>query len=234
MKVVSWNCNGAFRKKYHAIDPIGADLIIVQECEDPARSTKAYREWAQSYVWHGDNKNAGIGIFVRSDLQVERLDWDDNGLQSFLPCRVDDQFILLVVWTKKADSPNFGYIGQLWKYLQLHKNALAAGPFLLCGDLNSNTCWDQWDRRWNHSDVVRELEEVGAHSLYHRFFEETQGNESRATLFHKRNRTKPYHVDYAFATASLRSCDDHSVEVGTPELWIEISDHMPLIFTIAD
>lgn len=232
MKVVTWNCNGALRKKHAAIDQLGADLLIVQECEDPERSTVAYREWAGEYLWHGENKNKGIGIFVRSKVSVEQLDWDDDGLQLFLPCRVDDKFVLLAVWTKYANSPNFRYIGQLWKYLQLHKGVLEAGPFVLCGDLNSNTCWDEWDRWWNHRDVVRELQEIGAESIYHKFFRESQGGESRPTLFHRRDQSKPYHVDYAFSTASLWRYGKHDIDVGTKENWLEFSDHMPITFTI--
>jgi hypothetical protein len=33
-------------------------------------------------------------------------------------------FNLLAVWTHRNNSPNFGYIGQLWKYLQVNKDKL--------------------------------------------------------------------------------------------------------------
>lgn len=86
---------------------------------------------------------------------MERLDWDSNSLELFLPCRINDDFNLLGVWTKQANSPNFAYIGQFWKYLQAYKEKLSAGKAIVCGDFNSNKRWDEWDRWWNHTDVVR-------------------------------------------------------------------------------
>src|SRR5690606_29229334 len=113
------------------------------------------------YLWIGDSKNKGIGVFDRRGAGLRALDWTSDGLQLFLPCEVGDALTLIAVWTKYANSPNFRYIGQLWKWIQLHRANLTGRPVLLCGDLNSNTRWDEWDRWWNHSDVVRELQHLG-------------------------------------------------------------------------
>lgn len=234
MRIVTWNCNGAFRKKYQALEEYAADILIVQECEDPALSTKAYREWAGNCLWKGDNKNKGIGVFPRPGVNVSELAWSDGGLQLFLPCRVNESFNLLAVWTKYADSPNFRYIGQLWKYLQLNSKLLMSDRLVLCGDFNSNTCWDEWDRWWNHSDVVTQLEEINVSSIYHRYFKEEQSAESRPTLFHHRKIEKPYHVDYAFCTESMFVEKKDSLDVGEPSNWLEFSDHMPLAFTVTE
>jgi exonuclease III len=107
MKFVTWNCNGAFRKKYHALEEFGADILVIQECEDPSRSTIKYREWAGDYLWVGENKNKGIGIFSKNGCELEALNWNDNGLQSFLPCRVDDSVNLIGVWTKQVCMANY-------------------------------------------------------------------------------------------------------------------------------
>jgi exonuclease III len=232
MKVISWNCNGALRKKFHVLDNFQADILIVQECENPAESVQQYREWACNYLWTGQNKHKGIGVFAQPDICLTRLDWDDDGLQSFLPCRVNDAFNLIAVWTKYANSPNFRYIGQLWKYLNLHGQKFQDQPVVLAGDFNSNTCWDEWDRWWNHSDVVKNLADLGLSSLYHHHFAEAQGQETRPTLFHKKNEDKPYHVDYAFASAGLFDPASHQIEVGDKAIWLQLSDHMPLMFSI--
>jgi endonuclease/exonuclease/phosphatase family metal-dependent hydrolase len=101
---------------------------------------------------------------------------------------------------------------------------------LACGDFNSNVCWDKKSRHWNHSDVVRELEELDVHSMYHEHFGESQGEETKPTLFMQRKLDRPYHIDYAFASKSLMS--GGSIEVGHPDQWLEVSDHMPIVFTV--
>jgi exonuclease III len=130
MRIVTWNCNGAFRKKFHLLEQLDADLYVIQECEDPAQSKGDYVDWAQNYLWVGNNKNKGLGVFSQSKQPIESLDWKADNLQLFLPCKIGDNFNLLAVWTKQANSPNFRYIGQLWKYLQLHKDKIANYPVI--------------------------------------------------------------------------------------------------------
>jgi len=233
MKIVTWNCNGAFRKTYQEIEKIEADLYIIQECENPEFTKGEYTNWASSYFWHGENKHKGIGIFAHNGVEIECLDWQDNGLQLFLPVRVNNQFNLIAVWTKQANSPTFRYIGQLWKYLELHKEKMAADPTVLCGDLNSNKIWDIWDRWWNHSDVVRELNAANIQSLYHLATSEAQGSESAPTFFLHRNLQKAYHIDFAFASEGMFNPQSNTVTVGNHNPWLEFSDHVPITFTIA-
>lgn len=67
MKIVSWNCNGALRKKLDIVSALDPDICIIQECEDPVRcSDVSYRKWAQNYLWVGNNKNRGLGGFCKT------------------------------------------------------------------------------------------------------------------------------------------------------------------------
>ncbi len=118
MKIITWICNGAFRKKFENIINLNADIYIIQECENPSESTdKKYQEWAENYIWIGDNKNKGLAIFVKPEIKLEKLDWSnqfkDHSVKHFLSCKINMDFILLAVWTHRNNSPNFGYIGQL-------------------------------------------------------------------------------------------------------------------------
>ena len=230
MRIVSWNCNGAFRKKHHLLQELNADVFVIQECEDPTRTADVrYQQWSSNHLWIGDNKNRGLGVFARSGVKLEPLALDPGLLQLFLPLKVDE-FTLLAVWTKEAGSPTFKYIGQLYKWLQLHKKHLVTQKAIVIGDLNSNACWDVWDRWWNHSDVVKELELLGIHSLYHTEAGETQGVESQPTFFLNRKLEKPYHIDYAFLSEMLMP--GAHLTIGDAEHWLEHSDHLPLIVDI--
>ncbi len=247
MKILNWNCNGALRKKLKPIDDIDADIVIIQECEDPSQSTNSFKQWRPNYLWFGDNKNKGIGIFAKKEIKIEKLDWyntlevtipgskfrteswSSDQLKLFFPIRVNDSFNILSVWTKGNENQVFSYIGQLWKYLQLHHQDLVDSDTLIMGDLNSNSIWDKEDRWWNHTNVVDELNELGFTSLYHTQNSEKQGEEKTPTFFHQRKMEKKYHIDYCFTSKAFCNC---TIEIGEVEKWMEFSDHMPLIIDI--
>lgn len=231
MKIVTWNCNGALRNKFEHLNDFDSDIYIIQECEDTERTThKEYKHWAENHLWIGETKNKGIGVFAKKEIDLKILDWSnkfkDHEVKHFLPCSINNNFNLLAVWTHQNNSPNFGYIGQFWKYIQNHKGKL--NNSIIAGDFNSNTIWDEWDRWWNHSDVVRELEELEIKSLYHLYVKEEQGKETTPTFFLHRKKEKPYHIDYVFA--SKRFSDNlKNIEIGNIENWLNLSDHLPVI-----
>lgn len=229
IKILTWNCNGALRRKWSALDEFDADLLIVQECEDPALAKdSAYLNWAGHYLWTGPIKNKGIGVFARHGLSLTPVLLEIHPLQLFLPCRVNNDWPLLATWTMQGNSPAFGYIGQLWKFMQAHSDFLDHPRAVLTGDLNSNASWDKRDRWWNHSDVVNDLGKLGLVSAYHRHFEEDQGQETRKTFFLQRNPTKGYHIDYVFAAPGWGQA---SLSVGQQDPWLNLSDHMPVVAT---
>jgi len=231
LRVLTWNCNGALRKKYQLLDAFEADLLVIQECEDPSQIIDFhYKKFASNHLWSGLNKNKGLGVFAREDLSIKKTELDLQKLELFLPCIINDNIPLLATWTKKANSPNFGYIGQLWKFIQLHKPFLNSPLAMVVGDLNSNKRWDEWDRWWNHTDVVRELHEIGLNSAYHSHFLEPQGEESRYTLYLQRNLNKGYHIDYGFFGKDWNA---KLMQVGSPNDWLTHSDHMPILFDMA-
>lgn len=230
MKIVTWNCNGAFRNKFENITDFNADIYIIQECENPAESQhQKYKEWAENYIWIGDTRHRGLAVFAKPEMKLDKLNWSnqykDHLVKHFLSCEVNQSFDLLAVWNHSNNSPTFGYIGQLWKYLQVNKENF--DKTIIAGDFNSNVIWDKWDRWWNHSDVVRELKDLGIESLYHKYTGEKQGEETNATLFFRRNKDRPYHIDYVFGSQEF-SNRLITIEVGSVKKWLEISDHVPI------
>jgi exonuclease III len=236
MRVLTWNCNGAFRRKFSLLDQFDADILVIQECEDPqATKDGSYQKWAKNYCWTGESKHKGLGVFAKENIAIKRLDWDCSitygtsdatTLKYFISCTINDEFTLLAAWCHGADAPTFRYIGQLWHYLQKHKTKLT--KTIIAGDLNSKVIWDRKGRQWNHSDVVRELKELKIESTYHYFYKDEPGKESRPTFFLQKNEKKKYHMDYVFASEEyLRSLK--SIEIGKIEDWINESDHMPVV-----
>lgn len=227
MKVLTWNCNGAFRNKYQSLAHLDADIMVIQECEDPMQcSDSRYRNWASNYIWIGDSKHKGMGVFCKNGIHLANNDWDTNGTKLFISVRINNTFDLIAVWTKRNNSISFRYIGQFWKYLQMNKDRMK--DCIVMGDFNSNKIWDNKLRVCNHSAVVRELHEIGIVSLYHEKYNSPQGEEPHPTFYMHRNLGKPYHIDYIFVSQKLFP-NFSNVEIGSVTGWLGISDHLPVI-----
>ena len=105
MRIITWNCNGAFRKKFHDLEQFQADILVIQECEDPNRSTdKNYKTWASNFIWSGENKNKGLGIFCNSNVILSDNNWPKNDTKHFISAKVNNDFDIIAVWNHYANS----------------------------------------------------------------------------------------------------------------------------------
>jgi exodeoxyribonuclease-3 len=232
MKLITWNCQGAFRKKADIILTHQPDILIVQECEHPDKLIfGSTTQRPTDLYWHGDNLHKGIGIYSYSDYKFELLKIFNPEFRYILPFRVTghgQSFTLLAIWAmNNKEIPEARYIGQIWLAIN-HYTDLLGDSIILIGDFNSNKIWDYKDRVGNHTSVVNKLADKNIYSTYHRHLNFEQGKEKHPTFFLHRNIKKPYHIDYCFASANIYD-KLRSVEVGTCDNWIAHSDHTPLI-----
>ncbi|MEZ5448168.1 MAG: hypothetical protein R3E95_14850 [Thiolinea sp.] len=57
MKIVTWNCNGALRKKMDWADSLNAYILAIQQCEDPSESISFYKKCAGDFLWAAAGQN---------------------------------------------------------------------------------------------------------------------------------------------------------------------------------
>lgn len=235
MKLIGWNSQGAFRKKHALILSLNPDILIVPECEsgEKLKFGKLTPE-PKDFIWHGDNKNKGIGIFSYSDYRFELMQEYTPEFRYIIPIKVlgpSDSFLLFAVWAMN-DKENYEarYIGQVWLVINHYSNLLAERTILL-GDFNSNKIWDYKDRVGNHTDVVEKLQAKKIFSLYHKQHSLEHGNETTPTFYMFRNKDKQYHIDYCFASDEITK-RGYEFNVGKYEDWNTLSDHVPIIAQI--
>jgi exodeoxyribonuclease-3 len=236
MKLITWNCQGAFRKKADLILSHRPDILIVQECEHPDKLvfSSTSPKPTDSY-WYGDSRNKGIGVYSYSDYKFELLSEFSPEFRYILPFRVTGyghQFILFAIWAmSNKENYEARYIGQVWRAIHYY-SGLFGDSTILVGDFNSNKIWDYKKKAGGHSDVVRKLADSNIQSIYHKHYGLEQGEERHPTLFLQRNQSKSYHIDYYFASKDILD-KVKSVEVGAYQNWIAHSDHSPLMIEIA-
>lgn len=234
MKIITWNCNMAFRKKAYAILAHNPDILIVPECEHPDKLIfKAGTPKPTDILWFGTNQNKGLGIFSYSKYKFKLLDTHNPAFKMIIPIAVTGgyyDFTLYAVWANNPKDPDGHYVEQVWKAIKHYNHDLTNKKTMLIGDFNSNTIWDRKRRESNHSNVVKYLEEKGIFSSYHSHHKQLQGKEEHPTLYMYRHQDKPYHIDYCFVSADMLQKIE-SVEIGNYKIWGQYSDHVPLIVT---
>jgi exodeoxyribonuclease III len=232
LKVITWNCNMAFRKKSKFIEHYKPDILIVPECEHPDKLKFDSESICPNEIfWYGTNLNKGLGVFSYTNFKISLLEFHEERYKMILPLKVTNDnstYTIFAIWANNPHDKNYQYIGQVWKAINFYQNQINNINTLLIGDFNSNTIWDKHYRDYNHSNVVKILAEKGIESLYHQYFEQQHGKEILPTLFLYRHQNKPYHIDYCFASTDMIE-KLKKVQVGEYEDWIKLSDHMPLI-----
>lgn len=226
----------AFRKKASYILKCKPDLLIVPECEHPEK-LESDPDFPKpvSTIWYGQNKNKGLGVFAYGNLSIELLPCHNASHQIILPISVkglETDFILFAIWANNPIDLKYQYIGQVWKALLEYESLLKNYSVLLTGDFNSNSIWDKPKRLYNHSAVVKMLDNFNIRSTYHSYFKQEQGSEKHPTLYMYRHKEKAYHIDYCFSSADFTK-RLKKVTVGKFETWSTLSDHSPLIVEFA-
>ena len=75
MKILTWNCAGAFHKKIGQLSNFNPDLAVIQECEPFEKLLFSQDLRPSSMAWFGDaGARKWIGVFGFSGLQVEVAD----------------------------------------------------------------------------------------------------------------------------------------------------------------
>lgn len=234
MKIITWNCNMAFRKKADIILTHQPDILIVPECEHPDKLLfKPDTPKPTDLLWFGQNRNKGLGIFSYCNFHFKTLDVYNESFKMVIPIAVSDgqfAFTLFAIWANNPKDPDGPYVTQVWKAINHYDALLTSTQTILIGDFNSNTIWDKSRREGNHSTVVRLLEAKGIYSVYHKHFNQVQGSEQHPTLYMYRCKDKSYHLDYCFVSSAIAE-QLQSVEIGDFDFWCKYSDHVPVIVT---
>ena len=219
LKILFWNCNCAFRKKYNIVQQYDADVCIIAECENP--ELYDFSGFNYKYIWVGDNKSKGLAVFVKPKFSLQQLNWSGSHLQYYLPVKVNDQ-VIVAIWAKKP------YIEGYYEWQKLNNNNINDACIII-GDFNSNSCWDHLHGKRNHTAVVEQLKCKGLVSAYHTLKKEQQGNENIKSFFLYRDLARGFYIDYAF-------CAEKRIvkfKVEDYKEFQQYSDHTPIVLEYA-
>lgn len=236
MKIITWNCNMAFRKKAHFILAHNPDILVIQECEHPDKlffSDDATKP--TNILWFGQNLNKGLAVFSYNNFHIIPLEDHNENIRHVIPISVTSpeiDFNMFAIWANNPLDIEGAYIEQVWKAVTYYDKLLINTKTILIGDFNSNRIWDRKGRLNNHENIVNLLEQKGIHSTYHFHHKQLQGLEAHPTFYMYRHENKPYHIDYCFASKDIMSKIE-TCTVGDYNFWKTCSDHMPLILTFS-
>src|SRR5512140_789895 len=117
MILLTWNCQGAFRKKYPLVAGLTPDLAVIQECEQPERIPWKKGQPPTAALWFGESPNKGLGIFSWTGLVFEPLAEYDRSIRYCVPIRVTSpyQFNLVAVWAMDHVKAAHSYSAQVFQ-----------------------------------------------------------------------------------------------------------------------
>ena len=107
MRLITWNCKGAYRRKHGFISALNPDLVIVPECE---RMSGIDQELGapvlRSFLWFGSEPKKGLGVLSYGDYTVEVHPAYVERHKWIVPLNVTGatSFLLFAVWSIPVPS----------------------------------------------------------------------------------------------------------------------------------
>jgi exodeoxyribonuclease III len=238
MRLVIWNCNMAFDRKFEALVKLRPDIAIVSECANPdILKLKAPRFTPTDCVWVGENKHKGLSIFAFNGFKLEQTPDYDNSLKYIVPVEVSGpcHFSLLAVWAFVGSAHISGRhdVGAVNKAITHYQHRLSAGNTIMAGDFNNHVKWDKRGNPRNFADIAERLKALGMGSVYHQAKRLNFGEETDHTHYWRdRKEFSPFncHIDYIFApTPWLYPTPDFHIGNYADWCGTGLSDHVPLV-----
>jgi hypothetical protein len=88
MKIVAWNCNMGFHKKYEPLLALKPDVAIIPECANMELLKKSSPDFKPtSSIWIGDNQPKGLAVFTFGQFSALLSDCYQDHLCPFLEPR---------------------------------------------------------------------------------------------------------------------------------------------------
>jgi exonuclease III len=234
MRIITWNCNMAFRKKNAPVLALDPDILILPECECADKLVFAAGiKQPTSVLWFGNNRHKGLAVIAYNGIKLRAIKGHNPSFKTIVPVSVTGvgyRFTLLAIWANNPGDPDGQYVEQVWKAIKHYQHMLKPTRTILAGDFNTNTIWDKSHRVGCHSEIVNLLQERGIYSAYHLHHKQAHGAERDPTFYLYRHQEKPYHLDYCFVSKDIAKRLDH-VEIGGHAAWAAYSDHVPIIVT---
>ena len=231
MRLITWNCKGAFHRKHDFVAAFHPDLLIVPECEKLSAVTQPFGSTpVRSFGWFGINPRKGLAVISYGDYASEVHPSYDPRHQWIVPLSVigPTPFILFAVWTLPLGNQGGRYVRPLFEAFEFYKPLIDSSEVVWAGDFNSSFAFDTPSRRYKFRDFVALLSQHGLHSLYHHQRACGHGEEPEDTFYLQHNAEKGHHIDYVFTSDRLHP-DGVAVSIGSHADWSKRSDHAPLI-----
>lgn len=225
MRIISWNCNGAFRNKINSILSLNGDIYVIQEAEDPNKNSDLLDKLNDfNFLWTGINKNKGLLVFSKKNILINKLKMNIKTEKYFLPVKINNSFNILACWLHKdSEDLYYDYIGQFYKFL-LNNIEYLNQLSILIGDFNSNIIFD-YRKEFAHAFCSKILKDFNLYSAYHILNNIQEGKEKDFTFYLYRKIEKAYYIDYCFLNKSILN----NFKIGNFNNYICYSDHLPII-----
>lgn len=161
MRLISWNCKGAFLRKWGTVGAMNPDILVVPECgQIGAMQSELGTDVPTGIQWVGGNPQKGLGVFSFGEFSISPASFHNPEHRYIFPVEVKGpvDFLLLAVWTLPIDG---SYVCPLIQALSEYEPMIRGRDVIVAGDFNANTSLPATLRNYRFSDFVCRAEEMG-------------------------------------------------------------------------